>query len=161
MVKETGRNCEREKGGKRVTVYCNITDCKNWMPLKEVHHMENKPGFKPFGKTDEYTGQCRNKSIKVESTTAHSLHTKQVIAICGSYNSDEVRYDNFQCLEERCQHFIDPTTCSKIKYNENLYVGWTVVFDGLEKKEVPRCKSFAHRKRENAFNWGNAAQGIF
>ncbi|MAH49218.1 hypothetical protein CMI37_25560 [Candidatus Pacearchaeota archaeon] len=142
-----------------MTVYCNITDCKNWLPLQDIKHMDHKPGFTPFGKTDEYHGRCAFKAIKIESTTARSQHTKQVLAVCGSYNSDEPT--EFQCLEERCQAFVDPTTCSKIKYDENLYVGWTVVFDDLEKKEVPRCKSFAHRKRENAFNWGNAAQGIF
>ena len=142
-----------------MTVYCNITDCKNWLPLKEVHHMENKPGFRPIGKTDEYTGQCAFKSIKIESTTARSKHTKQVVAICGSYNSEEP--PEFQCLEDRCKYFVDPTTCDKIQNNENLYVGWTVVFDELERKDVPRCKTFAHRWRENAFNWGNAAQGIF
>jgi len=161
LVEKISGNGKRKEGRKGMTIFCNITDCKNWMPLNEVHHMKHKPGFTPMGKTDEYTGQCRNKSIKIESTTAHSQHTKQVIATCGSYNLDEVRYDNFQCLEERCQYFLDPTTCSKIKYDEDLYVGWTVVFDGLERKDVPRCKSFAHRKRENAFNWGNAAQGIF
>ena len=142
-----------------MTVYCNITDCKNWLPLKEVHHMANKPGFRPIGKTDEYTGQCAFKSIKIESTTARSKHTKQVVAICGSYNSEEP--SEFQCFEDRCKYFVDSTTCDKVQNNENLYVGWTVVFDELERKDVPRCKNFAHRWRENAFNWGNAAQGIF
>ena len=99
------------------------------------------------------------KSIKIESTTARSKHTKQVVAICGSYNSEEP--PEFQCLEDRCTYFRDTTTCDKVQNNENLYVGWTVVFDELERKEVPRCKTFAHRWRENAFNWGNAAQGIF
>ena len=140
-------------------IFCNITDCKNWVPLQEVKHMDHKPGFTPFGKTGEYYGRCAFKAIKMESTTAHSQHTKQVLAVSGSYNSDEPT--EFQCLEERCQAFVDPTMCDKIKYDENLYVGWTVVFDGFEKREVPRCKSFAHRRRENAFNWGNAAQGIF
>jgi len=143
-----------------MTVYCNISNCKNWLPLKEVHHMENKPGFKPIGKTDEYKGRCAFKSIKIESTTAHSQHTKQVLAICGSYNQTPVQWDEpseFQCLEERCARFIDPHNCAKIKYDENIYIGWTVVFDEFEKKEVPRCKSFAHRRRENAFDWGKAA----
>ena len=142
-----------------MTVYCNITDCKNWLPLKEVHYMDNKPGFKPIGRTNEYTGQCAFKSIKMESTTARSKHTKQVLAVCGSYNSDEP--SEFQCLEDRCTYFRDTTTCDKVQNNENLYVGWTVVFDELERKEVPMCKTIAHRWRENAFNWGNAAQGIF
>ena len=65
-----------------MTVYCNITECKNWLPLKEVHNMKTKPGFRPIGKTDEYTGQCAFKSIKVESTTARSKHT------CLLYTSD-------------------------------------------------------------------------
>jgi hypothetical protein len=142
-----------------MTVFCNITDCKNWLPLPDVKHMEHKPGFKPIGKTDEYYGRCAFKSIKIESTTARSQHTKQVLAVCGSYNLDEPT--EFQCLEERCQSFAEPTTCYKIKYNENIYVGWTVAFDDFEKREVPRCKSFSHRKRENAFDWGKAAQGIF
>jgi len=139
-----------------VTVYCNITECKNWLPLKEVHHMENKPGFKPIGKTDEYTGQCAFKSIKIEATTARSPHTKQVLAVCGSYNAEETK--EFQCLEERCKYFIDPTTCDKVKHNENLYIDWTVAFDELERKEVPRCKTFAHRWRENAIDWAKVAQ---
>ena len=42
-----------------------------------------------------------------------------------------------------------------------IYIGWTVVFDEFEKKEVPRCKSFAHRWRENSFDWGAAATGKF
>ena len=139
-----------------MTVYCNITECKNWLPLTEIKHMEHSPGFTPIGKTDEYTGYCAFKSIKIESTTARSQHTKQVLAVCGSYNLEEEPTE-FICYEERCARFIDPTTCSKIKYDEDLYIGWTVVFDELEKKEVPRCKSFAHRRRENAFDWGKAA----
>ena len=104
--------------------------------------------------------ECIFKSIKIESTTAHSQHTKQVLAICGSYNQTPVQWDEpseFQCLEERCARFIDPHNCAKIKYDENIYIGWTVVFDEFEKKEVPRCKSFADRRRENAFDWGKAA----
>ena len=31
-------------------IYCNISECKNWLPLPEVHLMKNKPGFKPIGK---------------------------------------------------------------------------------------------------------------
>ena len=138
-----------------MTVYCNITECKNWLPLKEIHHMDNKPGFSPIGKTNEYTGQCAFKNIEIKSTTAVSKHTKQVLAICGSYNSDES--EQFKCFEERCKYFIDPTTCSKLKYDENLYINWTVAFDGLDRTEVPRCKTFAHRWRENAFDWGRAA----
>ena len=48
-----------------MTVYCNITECKNWLPLKEIHHMDNKPGFSPIGKTNEYTGQCAFKNIEI------------------------------------------------------------------------------------------------
>ena len=139
-----------------MTVYCNITDCKNWLPLSEVKHMENKPGFRPIGNTDEYSGQCAFKSIKIEATTARSKHSKQVLAICGSYNSDEP--SEFICLEERCVHFSDPNTCSKVIHNENVYIGWTVAFDESERKEVPRCKSFAHRKHENVIDWAKVAQ---
>jgi hypothetical protein len=138
-----------------MTVYCNITDCTNWLPLKEPKQMEHKPGFRPLGKTDYYDGQCSFKSIEIQSTTAKSQHTKQVLAICGSYNADEPK--QFKCFEERCKYFIDPTTCSKLKYDENLYIDWTIAFDGLDRKAVPRCKTFAHRWRENAFDWGRAA----
>ena len=130
-----------------MTVYCNITDCKNWLPLEEIKHMEHVKGFRPIGKTDEYHGQC-------------SKHTTQVLAVCDSYNSDEEPTE-FTCYEERCARFTDPHNCAKVTYGENIYVGWTVAFDGPDKKEVPRCKSFAHRKRENAFDWGRAAQGRF
>ena len=143
-----------------MTVYCNITDCKNWLPLEEIKHMEHVKGFRPIGKTDEYHGQCAFKSIQVQATTARSKHTTQVLAVCDSYNSDEEPTE-FTCYEERCARFTDPHNCAKVTYDENIYVGWTVAFDGPDKKEVPRCKSFAHRKRENAFDWGRAAQGRF
>jgi len=100
LVTKISGNGKRKEGRKGMTVYCNISNCKNWLPLKEVHHMENKPGFKPIGKTDEYKGRCAFKSIKIESTTAHSQHTKQVLAICGSYNQTPVQWDEpseFQC----------------------------------------------------------------
>ena len=138
-----------------MTVYCNITECKNWLPLTEIKHMEHKPGFTPIGKTDEYYGQCTFKSIEIKSTTANSRNTKQVLAICGNYNTDQS--PQFICNENRCTHFIDPKTCSKVKYDENLYINWTIAFDGTEKKNVPRCKSFAHRRRENAFDSEKAA----
>ena len=160
MVTKISGNGKRKEGRKGMTIFCNILDCKNWLPLKDIKHMDNKPGFKPIGKTDEYTGYCAFKSIKIESTTAHSQHTKQVLAVCGSYNSDEEPTD-FICYEERCARFIDPHNCAKIKYDENIYIGWTVGFDELVKTEVPRCKSFAHRWRENSFDWGAAATGKF
>ena len=138
-----------------MTVYCNISDCKNWLPLAEMKQMEHSPGFRPIGKTDQYSGQCAFKSVEIQSTTAHSNHTKQVLAICGSYNADEPK--EFKCFEERCKYFIDPATCSKFTHDENLYINWTVVFDGPDRKEVPRCKTFATRWRENAFDWGRAA----
>lgn len=139
-----------------MTIYCNISDCNNWVPLQNIKHMEHQPGFTPIGKTDEYYGQCAFKSIKIKSTTAHSHTTKQVLAICGSYNSDEPT--EFKCLETRCANFVDPTTCFKIQYNQNLYIDWTVAFNGFDKEEVPRCRSFAHRWRENAIDWAKVAQ---
>ena len=142
-----------------MTVYCNVAHCKNWLSLEEVHHMKNKPGFKPIGKTDEYTGKCSFSNIVVDSSTARSRNTKQVLATCGSYNKDESEV--FICKEERCTFYLDVNRCEKIKFNEDLYIDLTVVFDSEERKEVPRCKVFSHRWRENAFNWGNAAQGIF
>ena len=117
--------------------------------------MEHKPGFRPIGTTDQYNGRCAFKNIEIKSTTAVSKHTKQVLAVCGSYNSDEP--EQFKCFEERCKYFTDSTTCSKFKHDENLYIDWTVAFDGLDRIEVPRCKTFAHRWRENAFDWGRAA----
>ena len=72
-----------------MTVYCNITECINWLPVAEPHKMEHNPGFVPIGKTDEYIGRCAFESIKIKSTTAQGHSTKQVLAICGNFNSDE------------------------------------------------------------------------
>ena len=140
-------------------IYCNINECKNWLPLQEVHLMKNKPGFKPIGKTGEYRGRCSFSAIKINSTTAKGLHTKQILAVCGSYNTNSPK--TFKCDESRCLHHIDGNLCDKIRYEEDLYIDKTTAFIGAEKTEVPRCKVFAHRWRENAFDWGKAAQGIF
>lgn len=138
-----------------MTVYCNITDCKNWLPLKEPHQMENKPGFVPIGNMSEYTGRCAFPEIKIQSITVHSHSTKQILAICGSYNMNQPT--KFECNEEQCKHYIDKNTCDKLENGGNLYIGWTISFNGNKKERVPRCKVFAHRWRENAFDWGKAA----
>ena len=140
-------------------IYCNINECKNWLPLQEIHHMKNKPGFIPIGKLDEYKGRCSFSVIQIDSTTAKSLHTKQVLAVCGSYNTSSPK--TFTCNEKRCLRYLDGNKCDKIRYEEDLYIDKTTAFIGVEKTEVPRCKVFAHRWRENAFDWGKAAQGIF
>lgn len=138
-----------------MTVYCNITECTNWLPLSEPHKMEHPPGFVPIGKTDEYTGRCAFESIKIESTTARGHSTKQTLAICGNYNSAES--SEFSCEEERCKYYVEGGTCDKVKNGRNLYIDWTIAFNGNDKTRVPRCKVFAHRWRENAFDWGRAA----
>jgi hypothetical protein len=140
-------------------IYCNISECKNWLPLPDVHLMKNKPGFKPIGKTGEYVGRCSFSAIKINSTTAKGLHTKQVLAVCGSYNTDAPK--TFECEESRCFHYLDGNGCDKVKQQEDLYIDKTVAFTDMGKTEVNRCKVFAHRWRENAFDWGKAAQGIF
>jgi len=142
-----------------MSIYCNIKECKNWLPLEETHNMKHRPGFQPIGTTGEYYGKCSLSNINVSSSTAKSRNTKQVLATCDSYNKDEP--EEFKCTEKRCVFYLDVDKCEKIKFNEDLYIDWTVAFDLEERKEVPRCKVFAHRWRENAFNWGNAAQGIF
>ena len=139
-----------------MTVYCNIQDCINWLPLNEIHLMKNKPGFSPIGTTNQYRGRCSFSNIEIKSTLARGPNTKQLLAICNSYNSEESPTE-FRCDSPGCNFYLDGDKCEKVKHEDDLYIDWTVAFIDNEKKEVPRCKGFAHRWRENAFDWGRAA----
>ena len=94
------------------------------------------------------------------------ISPNRTLPICGNYtvesleDSPDNQSKSFTCSEERCAFYLDNNQCDKINHNHDLYIGWTTAFYGTDKKEVINCKSFAHRKRENAFDWGRAATGF-
>ena len=147
-------------------IYCNIETCLNWVALETPKQMKKSAGYVPIGNIGIYNGKCGLAAVSIMTHTARGTSTKQTLPICGNYtvesleDSPDNQSKSFTCSEERCAFYLDNNQCDKINHNHDLYIGWTTAFYGTDKKEVINCKSFAHRKRENAFDWGRAATGF-
>lgn len=149
-----------------MAIYCNIETCVNWTRLDTPKQMKKGIGYVPIGNTGMYNGRCGLEAISIMTHTARGKSTTQTLPICGNYSTDSskdasvTQSKSFSCSEKRCASYVDDNQCDKIVRDYDLYIGWTAAFYGTDKKEVPNCKSFAHRKRENAFDWGRAATGF-
>ncbi len=146
-----------------MNIYCTIRNCSNWTPIDEPVQKKTGIGYVPFGNVGKYDGKCKLSGISIKESTSVGGHTKQVLPLCSNYSptgeeAEAVVEGSFSCTEERCAFYADVNQCTKVNQDQDLYVGLTVSFskdeNGLEhKKEVPNCKSFAHRRRENAIDW--------
>jgi len=147
-------------------IYCNIETCINWTALKTPKQMKKGIGYVPIGNIGIYNGRCGLEAISIMSHTARGQSTIQTLPICENYATDFSKDSfinqpkSFVCSEKRCAFHIDNNQCDKVNHDYDLYIGWTTAFYGTDKKEVSNCKSFAHRKRENAFDWSKAAKGF-
>ena len=147
-------------------IYCNIETCTNWTALKTSKQMKKGIGYVPIGDIGMYNGRCGLEAVSIMTHTARGRSTIQTLPICENYSIDSSKDisieqpKSFSCSEERCAFYIDDNQCDKVNQEYDLYIDWTVAFYTTDKKEVPNCKSFAHRKRENAFDWGRAATGF-
>jgi len=149
-----------------MSIYCNIETCTNWIALETPKQMKKNIGYVPIGNIGIYNGRCGLEAVSITTHTARGQSTIQTLPICGNYVADSSKdfstnqVKDFSCSEKRCAFYLDNNQCDKINHDYDLYIGWTTAFYGTDKKEVPNCKSFAHRKRENAFDWGKAAKGF-
>ena len=73
-----------------MTVYCNIQDCINWLPLNEIHLMKNKPGFTPIGTTNQYRGRCSFSNIEIKSINSRYLEVNHKIPRLFSEDEDAI-----------------------------------------------------------------------